>query len=343
MTQTSSPPEGALQRRQLLCAAASALAAPCVMAQADAPADVPAPSPWPTRPVHMVVAYPPGGTADTVARAMAQRLAIRLGVPVVVENKAGASGTLAVAQVAKAVADGYTLVFTALSPLTLAPHLGKLPYEPLRDLAAVAGVMVSPVLIVATPATDVVDFQALLTKARARPGKLRWATSGTASVGHLVLEQLRLQTQADFKHVPYKDGGQQMTDALAGEFELLSVNASALVLEHVKAGQLRVLAVGSPERLASLPATPTLAELGHPAANLSARFGVLAPAGTTLSAIDRLNMEINWVLGLSETRERLLAAECAPWPGTSADFARMMATESDSMARLVRQARLRES
>lgn len=337
MTQTHSRPEGALQRRQLLCVAAGALAVPGAQAQADAP---PA-SIWPARPVRLVVAYPPGGTADTVARAMAQRLAVRLGVPVAVENKAGASGTLAVDQVAKSAADGYTLVFTALSPLTLVPHLGKVPYDPLRDLVAVASVMVSPVLIAATPATDVADFKALLAKARARPGKLRWATSGTASLGHVVLEQIRAATQADFTHVPYKGGGQQITDALGGEFEVLSVNASALVLEHVRAGKLRVLAVGSAQRLQSLPAAPTLAELGHPQANLGSRFGVLAPAGTTVSAVDRLNMEINWTLALPEIRERLLAAECAPLRSTSAEFARMIAAESEGMARIVQEAHLK--
>ena len=280
-----SRPRPATTRRQWLRTAGALAAVPGLGALTgaltgvltDARAQSPAASPWPAKPLKIIVAYPPGGTSDQVARALAERLAARLGVAVTVDNKAGASGTLGVNAVAKAPADGYTLAFSAISPLTLSPHLGKSLFDPLQDLAPVANVMYSPVLILATPASQDADFKALLATARARPGALRWATSGQASLGHVVLEQIRDLARVDITHIPYKGGGPQITDALGGQFEVLSVNASAAVLQHIRSGKLRALAVGAPRRLDSLPGVPTLAELGQPAANLSSFFGLLAP------------------------------------------------------------------
>lgn len=325
----------AVTRRQWLGLAVSLSALSSVFAQ------TPATAAWPVKTLKLVVAYPPGGASDVVARALAERLAARLNVAVVIENKAGASGTLGVNAVAKSQPDGYTLVFSAISPLTLSPHLGKSLFEPLKDLAPVASVMYSPVLILATSATKDVDFKALLITARAKPGAVRWATSGPASLGHVVLEQIRDVAKIDITHVPYKGGGPQITDALGGQFEVLSVNASASVLQYIKAGKLRPLAVGAPTRLDSLPEVPTLAELGHPAANLSSYFGVLAPAGTPTAIIDRLNMEINAALAQPALRERLLAAECLPAQGSPAEFSKLIHNEFASMARIVHQAQMK--
>jgi tripartite-type tricarboxylate transporter receptor subunit TctC len=325
----------ALTRRQWLSLAVSLSAVPSVFAQS------PTTTAWPVKTIKLVVAYPPGGASDVVARALAERLAIRLNVAVVIENKAGASGTLGVNAVAKAVPDGYTLVFSAISPLTLNPHLGKSLFDPLKDLAPVASVMYSPVLILATSATKDADFKALLATARAKPGAVRWATSGPASLGHVVLEQIRDVAKIDITHVPYKGGGPQITDALGGQFEVLSVNASAAVLQYIRAGKLRALAVGAPTRLDSLPDVPTLAELGHTAANLSSYFGVLAPAGTPSAVIDRLNLEINAVLAQRALRERLLAAECIPAQGSPAEFSKLIHNEFGSMARIVHEAQMK--
>jgi tripartite-type tricarboxylate transporter receptor subunit TctC len=323
-------------RRQWLALAGSLGTVPTLLAQTP----VPVPT-WPLRPLKLVVAYPAGGVSDAVARALAERLAIRLGVPVVVDNKAGASGTLGVHAVAKSAPDGYTLAFSAISPLTLSPHLGKSLFDPARDIVPVASVMYSPVLILATPAAPEADFKALLATAHARPAAVRWSTSGPASLGHVLLEQIRAAAQVDITHVPYKGGGPQIIDALSGQYEVLSVNASAAVLQHIQAGKLRPLAVGAPTRLDSLPGVPTLAELGYAAANLSSCFGVLAPAGTPAFVIERLNAEINAVLAQPAIRERLLAAECVPMPTSSTAFARLIATESESMARIVRDAHIK--
>ena len=295
--------------------------------------------PWPQKPIKLLVAYPPGGVSDVMARMVAERLAQRLNVPVLVENRAGASGALAVNLVAKSAHDGYNLAFSAISPLTLSPHLGK-PLFDAKDIVAVAGVMVSPVILLATPAAGFADFKAMLSAAQAKPFALRWATSGAASLGHVMLEQLHAAARVDFTHIPYKGGGQQITDALGGQFELLSVNASAAVLQHIQEGKLRPFAVGSPVRLESLPTVPTLAELGFAAANLSSQFGVFAPAGTPFLIIDRLNAEIQIVLGQQAVRERLGAAECLPLKTSVLEFKRIIAQESDNMARIVKDARM---
>lgn len=302
-------------------------------------AQMPSP-PWPTKPVRMIVAYPPGGVSDVVARALAERLAVRLGVPVVVENRAGASGTIGVNAVAKSAPDGYTLAFSAITPLTLNPHLGKSPFDPFKDIAPVARVMYSPVLILATTAAHETDFKSLLATARAKPATVRWSTSGPASLGHVMLEQIRLAARVEITHVPYKGAGPQINDALGAQFEVLSVNASAAVLQHVKSGKLRPLAVGAPARLDSLRGVPTLAELGYPAANLSSHFGILAPAGTPGWVLERLNLEINSALALPDLRELLLVGECVPAPTSRVEFVRQISSEFESMGRIIREAHI---
>lgn len=291
---------------------------------------------YPTRPVRIVVPYPAGGVSDAIARAMAEQLAQRLGQPFVVENKAGASGTIGMDAVAKAAADGYTLGFSALSPLVLSPYLGKVPYDPDHDITPLASVMYSPVLLLATPASGARDFRDLMAGAKDRPKSVRWATSGSASLGHLMLEQLLAVAKVDMVHVPYKGGGQQMNDALSGQFEVLSTNAGPVVAEHIRSGRLRPLAVGAPKRLDTLPTVPTLAELGYPGANLSSQFGFFAPAGLPGRLLDRLNGEINTVLEMPEIRQRLVATGNVPTGGTARAFASQIAAESGSNLRIIR-------
>ncbi|HEX2543526.1 MAG TPA: tripartite tricarboxylate transporter substrate binding protein [Ramlibacter sp.] len=293
---------------------------------------------WPARPLRIVVPYPTGGISDLVARAIGERLAQRLGQPVVIENKAGASGTIGMDAVAKAQPDGYTVGFSAISPLTLSPAVGKVPYDPERDFTPVASVMVSPVLLLATPALAARDFRELLTQARDMPDKVRWATSGQASLGHLMMEQLQAAAKVRLVHIPYKGGGQQITDGLSGQFEVLSINAGPSITEHVRSGRLRPLAVGAPRRLESLPQVPTLGELGFPAANLSSHFGFFAPGNLPARILERLNGEVNAALEVPEIRNRLLASENVPTGGSSRDFARLVAAEADSTGRIVRAA-----
>ena len=291
--------------------------------------------------VRIIVAYPAGGVSDAVARALADKLSLQLGNTVIIDNKAGASGSIGVDAVAKALPDGATLGFSAISPLVLNPHLGKSPFDPLKDIVPVVSVMYSPVLLAATPASKAPDFKALLSQAKAAPGAVRWATSGQASLGHIMLAQLRSATGVDITHIPYKGGGQQINDALGGQFEILSTNASPALSSHIRAGKLRPLAVGAPARLESLPQTPTLAELGYTGANLSSQFGVFAPAGTPAWLIEKYNTEINKALAAPDLRAKLLATDNVPTGGSAADFAKTIVDEYESNGRIIRAAQIK--
>ncbi len=291
--------------------------------------------------LRLIVAYPAGGVSDVVARALGDRLAAQMGITVVVENRAGASGAIGMDAVAKAAPDGATLGFSAISPLVLSPHLGKLPFDARKDVAPVASVMYSPVLLVATPASKARDFRALVAEAKAQPGAVRWATSGPASLGHIVLEQLRAAAGVDITHVPYKGGGQQLNDALGGQFEILSTNASPTLTAHIQSGKLRPLAAGAPARLESLPQVPTLGELGYGAANINSLFGIFAPGATPPALVARYNAEINKALASPELRAKLTATDNVPTGGTSAAFAKEIADEYESNGRIIKAANIK--
>ncbi len=314
-----------LQRRRILAGLALApalgLAAPT--------------TPWPSRPLRIIVVYPTGGLSDDTARAIADKLSARLQQKVLIDNRAGGGGSVGMNLLAKAAPDGHTLAYSAISPLTLTPHLMRLPYDAQRDIAPVISLMLTPVVVIGTPAFAGNDFASLLQAARARPGQIRWATSGAATVGHMVLEQVRLGSGTVITHIPYKGGGQQLTDALAGQFEVLSSNVAAVQLQHIHSGRFRALAVGAPSRLAVLPQVPTLAELGLPQANLSSQFGIFAPARTPAAIIARLNAEFNAVLRLSDFRARLTSTNNIPGGGSAAAFATQIATESRNNRQLI--------
>ena len=316
-------------RRGLLAAAVLAAAVPAVPVAAEA---------WPTKPIRMVVSYPAGGVSDNVARALGDKLSAQLGQTVVIENKAGAGGAIGLDQVAKSPADGYTLGFSSISPLALSPHLGKMAFDPHKDIAPVVSVMYSPILILGTKANKAASFAALMEQSRKDPGSVRWATAGLASLGHIVLEQVRHQAKVDITHVPYKGGGQQMNDGLGGQYEILSTNASPTVMPHIKSGSFTPLAVGAPKRLESLPKVPTLAELGYPAANSTSLFGIFAPAGTPKAVLDRLNAEINKALAEPDIQQRLKASDNVPTGGTAAAFAKQIAAESVENAKIIKSA-----
>ncbi len=313
-----------LSRRALLAAIAAALALP-VRAQQ-----------WPGRPVRLIVPYPSGSVSDLIARSLANRLAAQIGQPVVVENRAGANGTIGMEALAKAAPDGQTLAFAATSPLVLSPSLGKVPYDRERDFTPVASVMVSPVLLLATNALAVRDFRELLQHARDWPDTVRWATSGLASLGHVMFEEIQAAARVRMVHIPYKAGGQQITDAIGGQFEVLSINAAPGLLDHVRSGRLRALAVGAPRRLEALPQVPTLAELGFPHANLSSHFGIFAPGNLPVRLLDRINGEVNTAMEWPALRARLLATGNMPTGGPAREFARQVDAEADSTLNIVR-------
>jgi tripartite-type tricarboxylate transporter receptor subunit TctC len=290
---------------------------------------------WPARALRLIVAYPTGGTTDAVARALADKLSTQLGQPVVVENKAGAAGAIGMDAVAKAAPDGYTVGIAAVSPLTLNPHVSKLPYDAMRDIAPVASVMYSPVYLLATPAFTGKTFEDVITQSRSKPGSIRVATSGIATIGHIMVEQIKAKGRVDLTHVPYKGGGQVTVDAAGGQFELFTTNPSPSANGQIKAGTLRVIAVGAPQRLPAFPAAPTLAELGYAEANLTSTFGVFAPAKVAPEIIQRLYAEIARAVATPDLTRRLTELDNLPVVMNPAEFSRFIRSESAATAKVV--------
>ena len=299
--------------------------APSRMHAADAAA-APADRSLPAR-IRLLVAYPPGGLSSEVARALADEASRLLGRPVLVEHRPGAGGTLAMEVLARAAADGSVLVFSAITPLTLAPVQKALRYDPARDIAPLLAVMSTPVLVLGTPALQARDWTQMLEQAR--HGHVRWATSGLGTTGHLVLERVARAAALQVTHVPYKGGGQQISDALGGQFELLSSNAAPLQIDLVREGRLAALAVTGDARLAALPAVPTLTELGQADANVVSTFGIFAPGRTPPPLQARLNQVFDDALQASTLRQRLQEAGSTVLGGSAAAFAQRIADERE--------------
>lgn len=276
---------------------------------------------WPEKPIRVIVVYPAGGVSDAVTRAVSEKLSDDLGVTVVVENKGGAGGAVGMADVAKAPADGYTLGFSSISPLALSPLLAKVSYDPQKDIAPVARVMVSPVVLLGTKAFKGHDIKDVIRESKADPGVLRWATSGPGSVGHLMLEQFQHAAGIDITHIPYKGSAQQQTDALGGQFELISTNVSSAVDGNIAKGAYKPLAIAAPGRLDSLPDVPTFTELGYPKANMMSVFGFFAPAATPQAIIDKLNAAINKAVADPAIQKLMVSSSNIPSTATPAEFA----------------------
>lgn len=290
---------------------------------------------WPQKSVRVIVAYPPGGVSDTVTRAISEKLATRLGVSFVVENKGGAGGTVGMNEIAKAQADGYTIGFSSISPLVLSPAIRDVPYDPLKDIAPIGSVMVSPVILIGTKAFTGKSMTDLISQSQAKPGSLRWATSGPGSLGHLMLEQLQQAANIEVTHVPYKGAGQQMTDALGGQFELLSTNMSAAIKSNVANGTFVPLAIAAPARVDSLPDVPTFSELGYAGANQMSVFGFYAPGKTPKAIVAKLNAEINQVIETPEIQKLLIESNNIPATNTPQKFADDIQKELASNRELV--------
>jgi tripartite-type tricarboxylate transporter receptor subunit TctC len=262
---------------------------------------------WPPQRMRLIVACPPGGISSEVARALADAMGARLAIAVPVEHRPGAGGTLAMQALATSPPDGSVLAFCAITPLTLAPLQQELRYDPARGVKPLMAVMSTPVLVLGTSALQARSWAQMLEAARRGSG-VRWATSGIGTTGHLVLERVARAATLRVTHVPYKGGGQQITDALGGQFEVLSSNVAPLQLRHVREGRLAALAVTGVARVAALPAVPTLAELGHAEANLVSTFGLFAPAGATATLSARMNAEFNAAMAASTLPARLSEA-----------------------------------
>ncbi|NDG49702.1 MAG: tripartite tricarboxylate transporter substrate binding protein [Rhodospirillales bacterium] len=305
---------------------ALSLAAPLIARAAD---------PWPIRPIRMVVAFAPGGSIDVVARIMAQELGRALGQPVVVENRAGASGNLGADFVAKAAPDGYTLFMGSASSLGANAALFRnLPYDPRRDFAPVRLMGLQPNVIVVHPSLPVTDVAELIAYARANPGKLNFGTAGSGSAQHVAGDMFRRMAEIDMVHVPYRGGAPALSDLIAGQLQLMFETLPTAV-EPIAAGQLRALAVTMPERVARLPNLPTVAESGLPGYVSRGWMGIVAPAGTDPHIIARLANESEAIIAIPAVRQRLLGLGLEMIPSSPAQFSAFIREEVASYQEVV--------
>ena len=258
---------------------------------------------WPAQPIRLVVAYPPGGSTDVAARVVAERLSARFGQQVVVENRAGAGGTIGAASVAKSAPDGYTLLFAASPELTISRVTRKdLPYDASRDLQAITLVGVVPFMLVANPAVPANDLKGLIAWARAQDGKASFASFGANTSNHLVGELFIVETGARSVHVPYKGSAPAVTDLIGGQVQYMFDTVTA-VLPHVRSGKLKAIAIATPTRSPLAPEVPTMAEAGLPGFTGGTWFGVLAPAGTPAPVIATLHEAISGIVRSPEVRQ----------------------------------------
>ena len=290
---------------------------------------------YPTKPIRMIVAVPPGGPADTLARLVAPKLTEALGQTVVIDNRPGANGNIAYETAARAAPDGYTFVLAAAG-VAINPSLYReVRFDPVKDFSAITqGISVPNILIVhpSVPATSVKELIAL---GKSRP--LNFASAGNGSSGHLAVEQFRIVSGMPLAHIPYKGGGPALAEVMGGQVQ--SMFSLALVaIPQVKAGKVRALAITSAKRSRVAPDLATVAELGFPGFEVIGWFGWLAPARTPNEIVTRLNGDIVKVLRSPETQDRLIALGCEPVGNTSREFATFVSTERDKWAAVIKQA-----
>ena len=310
-----------------LAAAAAALALSVLPLEARAQA-------WPSKPVKMVVPFTAGGSTDTVARIVSEKLSARLGQPVVVENKAGAGGALGSDFVAKSPADGYTLLVGTSSTMAIAPWVyTKLPYNPTRDFAPVSLLGTADIIVVVNSSVPIRNTKELLDYAKANPGKLTFASGGNGSISHLLGEYFKSMAKVDMLHVPYKGDAQMVTDLLGGQVNLAFGTAVAC-LPHIKSGKVAAVAVTNPRRSTTLTDLPTLNESGVPGYEAVQWFGIAAPAGTPREIVQRLATEIKAILQMPDVHKRFVELGFDVVGDTPDEFAAFLRAENAKWKRV---------
>jgi tripartite-type tricarboxylate transporter receptor subunit TctC len=294
---------------------------------------------WPSKPVTLVVPFPPGGTTDVLARALAEKLTASLGQTVIVESKPGAGATLGADFVAKSKPDGYTLLMGAVHH-TIAPSVfKKLPYDLQKDFAPVTTVAMVPNVLTVSAANPAKTVAELVAQAKAAPGKLNYGSNGNGTAQHLIGTQFESANGIEIAHIPYKGSGPLVTDLIGGQVTM-SFDTVTPVLPHIKAGKLKALAVTTGKRSSALPEVPTLAEAGVKGIDTGTWFGLLAPAATPKEIVARLNTDVVKLLAQPEFRKQLEAIGAEPVGNSPEQMARQIKDDSEKFARLVKDAKV---
>jgi tripartite-type tricarboxylate transporter receptor subunit TctC len=295
---------------------------------------------YPYKPIRFVVSFPPGGSADLVARSVAPHMAERLGQPVVVENRAGAGGNIGVDVVAKAAPDGYTIGLAAAGALALNPSLyASMPFSAEKDLAPITLLAMIPFFLIAHPSQPS-SLREVIENAKAKPGSLAYGHGGNASAMHLSGELLKMMAGIDLQSVPYKGSGPVAADVLGGQVPLGVVDVPSSIA-NVKAGKLKALAVTATHRISAAPDVPTFIEAGVPGYESIGWFGAVAPAHTPAEIIGRLNGEMMAALSVADVRERVLASGTEPSTSTPQEFATFIRDETRKWAQVIHTAKVR--
>jgi tripartite-type tricarboxylate transporter receptor subunit TctC len=297
---------------------------------------------WPEKAVRIIVPAPPGSAPDALVRMFAQKMSESWGQPVTVENVVGASGNIGTDRAAKAIPDGYTLLFNTLGPVAVNYALfnGKLPYDPIKDLAPISLVAKMPNFFTVSASLPIKNMQELIALAKKEPGKVRYGTAGPGTTQHLSGELLNLRAGIKMTSVPYKSSAQMTTDGIGGQIELLVHNAPVL-LPHMKAGTLRPLAITSNERSPAAPDVPTMAEAGIADFEITAWFGFMAPAGTPKPIIDKVSRDVARIIAMPEVRDRILAQASVPISNTPEEYAAFIQAETKKWTEVIKQANIK--
>jgi tripartite-type tricarboxylate transporter receptor subunit TctC len=315
-----------MQRRHFTTALAATVAAPFARAQG-----------WPSRPIRVLVGYPPGGFTDVTARLVCDKLQARLGQPVIVDNKPGANGILAVDTLAKAAADGSTFAVVIAAHAANTTLYKKLPYDPKKDLMGVSLIGVSPLVYAASSDAPFKTARELVAYAKANPGKVSYGSSGNGSAVHLSTELLKSLTGTRMVHIPYRGSAAAFTDLLGGQIQLFGDAAQGLI---GKEGKVRLLGVASDKRLPALPNVPTFLEQGVQGYVASTWAGMLAPAGTPAAVVKRMADEIAAIVKMDEVRARLEAMGTIPVGSSPAEFDKFIAEETAKWGKVIREAKV---
>ena len=295
---------------------------------------------YPTRPVRMIVAVPPGGPADTLARLVGPKLSDALGQIVVIDNRPGANGIIAYDMAARSTPDGYTFVLVAAG-VAINPSLYRnVPYDPIRDFSPITLGITVPNILIVHPSVPAKSVKELVSGIKAKQGGFTFASAGNGTSGHLALEQFRLSTGTSFVHVPYKGGGPALAETIAGQVQALFSIALAAT-PQVKAGKVRALAITSAQRSPVAPELPTVAESGFPGFEVIGWFGWLAPVGTGKVVVGKLNQGIVRALGMPDVNARLQSMSTVPVGNSPQEFARFVRSERDKWAKVIKAANIK--